>query len=116
MLEALIARERSPKALADLAHGTIKASHATLAESLTGRFEEHHTFMCRMRLDTVDYLTVQIDKLTARIALRLAEFSTTEDDEGPGQGTLKPIADTERLDEIPGIGPGTAQVILAEPA
>ncbi|MFF0110980.1 IS110 family RNA-guided transposase [Streptomyces hirsutus] len=114
MLEALIAGERSPKALADLAHGTIKASHATLAESLTGRFEEHHAFMCRMLLDTVDYLTVQIDKLTARITLRLAELSTTEEDEGPGQGTLIPITDTERLDEIPGIGPGTAQVILAE--
>jgi transposase len=114
MLEALIAGERSPKALADLAHGTIRASHATLAESLTGRFEEHHAFMCRMLLDTIDYLTVQIDKLTARITLRLAELSTTEDDEGPGQGTLIPITDTERLDEIPGIGPGTAQVILAE--
>jgi len=114
MLEALIAGERSPKALADLAHGTIKASHATLAESLTGRFEEHHGFMCRMLLDTVDYLTVQIDKLTARITVRLAELSTTEDDEGPGQGTLMPVTDTERLDEIPGVGPGTAQVILAE--
>jgi transposase len=77
MLEALIAGERSPKALADLAHGTIKASHATLAEALTGRFEEHHAFMCRMLLDTVDYLTVQIDKLTARITIRLAELSTT---------------------------------------
>ncbi|WP_329532552.1 IS110 family transposase [Streptomyces sp. NBC_01450] len=114
MLEALIAGERSPKALADLAHGTIKASHATLAESLTGRFEEHHAFMCRMLLDTIDYLTVQIDRLTARITLRLAELSTTEDDEGPGQGTLMPITDTERLDEIPGVGPSTAQVILAE--
>ncbi|MFE0654598.1 transposase [Streptomyces sp. NPDC059534] len=114
ILEALIAGERSPKALADLAHGTIKASHATLAESLTSRFEEHHAFMCRMLLDTVDYLTVQIDRLTARITLRLAELSTTEDDEGPGQATLMPITDTERLDEIPGVGPGTAQVILAE--
>jgi transposase len=114
MLEALIAGERSPKALADLAHGTIKASHKTLAEALTGRFEEHHAFMCRMLLDTVDYLTVQIDKLTARITLRLTELSTTEDNEGPGQGTLMPITDTERLDEIPGIGPSTAQVILAE--
>lgn len=114
MLEALIAGERSPKALADLAHGTIKASHATLVESLTGRFEEHHGFMCRMLLDTVDYLTVQIDKLTARITVRLADLSTSEDDEGPGQGTLIPITDTERLDEIPGVGPSTAQVILAE--
>ena len=42
------------------------------------------------------------------------KLSTTEDDEGPGQTTLIPVTDTERLDEIPGIGPSTAQVILAE--
>ncbi|MFE5301372.1 transposase [Streptomyces sp. NPDC056632] len=114
MPEALIAGERSPGALADLAHGTIKAGHGTLVKALTGRFEEHHAFMCRMLLDTVDHLTVQIDKLTARITLRLAGLSVTEADEGPGQGTLIPITDTERLDEIPGVGPATAQVILAE--
>ncbi|WP_312882668.1 IS110 family transposase [Streptosporangium album] len=114
MLEAMIAGGRSPKALADLAHGTIKAGPAALAQALTGRFEEHHAFMCRMPPDTVDYLSIQIDKLTARITTRLAGPSTTEDDDGPGQGTLMPITDVERLDEIPGIGPNTAQVILAE--
>ena len=116
--EALIAGERSPKALAALAHGTIKASPATLEEALAGGFEEHHAFMLRMLLDTVDYLTVQIDKLTARITTCLADLSadrdTATDDAQPGQGMLMPLTDTERLDEIPGVGPATAQVILAE--
>ncbi|MEU1409713.1 IS110 family transposase [Streptomyces sp. NPDC005728] len=120
MLEALIAGERSPRALAGLAHGTIKASPAALEEALAGGFEEHHAFMLRMLLDTVDYLTVQIDKLTARITTRLGDLSTTTgntsdtDDDGPGQGMLMPLTDVERLDEIPGVGPATAQVILAE--
>ena len=121
MLEALIAGERSPKALAELAHGTIKASPSTLAEALTGQFEEHHAFMLRILLDTIDYLSVQIDKLTARITGKFAELSDlsadTEDhhsDDEPGQGLLMPLSDTERLDEIPGVGPATAQVILAE--
>ncbi|MFD5514084.1 hypothetical protein ACFWIB_41290 [Streptomyces sp. NPDC127051] len=114
MPEALIAGERSPAALADLAHGTVKASHTTLAEALTGRFEEHHAFMCRMLLGTADHLIVQIDRLTARITVRLSELSTTQDDDGPSQGTLIPITDTERLDEIPDASPATAQVILAE--
>jgi hypothetical protein len=35
----------------------------------------------------VNYLSVQIEKLTARITTRLAELSTTRDDDGPGQGT-----------------------------
>ncbi|MCZ0973092.1 IS110 family transposase [Streptomyces albulus] len=114
MLEALIVGERSPKALAGLAHGGIKASPAALQEALAGGFEEHHAFMLRMLLDTVDYLTVQIDKLTARIATRIADLSTTEHDDGPGQTMLMPLTDVERLDEIPGVGVNTAQVILAE--
>jgi hypothetical protein len=75
MLESLIAGERSPKALADLAHGTIKASPSNLAEALRGQFEEHHAFMLRVLLDTVDHLTVQIDKLTARITHLFAELA-----------------------------------------
>lgn len=117
MLEALIAGERSPRALAGLAHGTIRASPAALEEALAGGFEEHHAFMLRMLLDTVDHLTVQIDKLTARVTTRLADLSAAAgdtDDGGPGQGMLMPLTDTERLDEIPGVGPATAQVILAE--
>ncbi|MEU1276352.1 IS110 family transposase [Streptomyces sp. NPDC005799] len=117
MLEALIAGERSPRALADLAHGTIKASPQALQEALAGGFEEHHAFMLRMLLDTVDYLTLQINKLTARITTRLTELSTTPDapdDDQPGQGMLMPLTDVERLDEIPSVGPATAQVILAE--
>ena len=125
MLEALIAGERSPIALADLAHGTIKASPSALAEALRGQFEDHHAFMLRVLLDTVDHLTVQIDKLTARITATFAHLTQTSgpanaddgdagDDDQPGQGLLLPLTDIERLDEIPGVGPGTAQVILAE--
>jgi transposase len=120
MLEALIAGERSPAALAALAHGTIKASPETLREALRGQFDEHHAFMLRMLLDTIDYLSVQIDKLTARITTKFAalaetvEHSTPGDDDEPGQGLLMPLSDIERLDEIPGVGPASAQVILAE--
>jgi transposase len=126
MLEALIAGESSPRALADLAHGTIRASHETLTEALRGQFEEHHAFMLRMLLDTIDYLTVQIDKITARITIKFSDLAllATEnndpdspdspDDDGPGQGLLIPLTDIERLDEIPGVGTSTAQVILAE--
>jgi transposase len=119
MLEALIAGERSPLALASLAHGTVKASPAQLAEALRGGFEEHHAFMMRTLLDMIDHLTVQIDKLTARITHLFADhapttFTDTDSTDGTGQGLLVPMSDIERLDEIPGVGPGTAQVILAE--
>ncbi|MFF3159159.1 IS110 family transposase [Streptomyces sp. NPDC057910] len=121
MLEAMIAGERSPKTLADLAHGTIKASKDSLVDALTGQFEEHHAYLCKMLLETIDHLSVQIHKLTVRIATRLAELEMTTDnspdtdDDGPdGQTMLLPLTATERVDEIPGIGPATAQMILAE--
>ena len=42
MLEALIAGERDPKVLADLARGRMKAKRTALIEALTGRFDAHH--------------------------------------------------------------------------
>ena len=66
MLEALIAGERDPKVLADLARGRMKAKQAALIEALTGRFDAHHAELTRMLLDQIDQLTVQIDRLPER--------------------------------------------------
>ena len=67
MLEALIAGERSPRVLADLALGKMKARRAALIEALTGRFDDHHAELARMLLDQVDQLDRQVDRLTGRI-------------------------------------------------
>ena len=42
MIEALIAGERDPKVLADLARGKLNAKRAALLEALNGRFDDHH--------------------------------------------------------------------------
>ena len=57
MIEALIAGERDPDVLAGLGHGRLKASHAQLAEALTGRFSDHHGFLAEMHLDLIDSYT-----------------------------------------------------------
>ena len=122
MLEALIAGERNPRALAGLARGRMKAKHAALIEALTGRFDDHHAELARMLLDQVDALNAQIGKLTSRIedlvaAIPAAQGIDADGATGPGAGTgpgapvLPAIA---RLDEIPGISPFGAQIILAE--
>src|SRR5450755_1634196 len=54
MIEALIAGERSPRVLADLAIGKMKAKRAALTEALTGRFDQHHAELARMLLDQID--------------------------------------------------------------
>ena len=57
MIEALIAGERSPRVLADLARGKMKAKRAALTEALTGKFDDHHAELARMLLDQIDQLT-----------------------------------------------------------
>ncbi|MGP3937840.1 IS110 family transposase [Nonomuraea sp. KM88] len=131
MIEALIAGERDPRALAELARGRMKRKHATLMEALTGRFDDHHAELARLLLDQIDAFTGQIDKLTARIDQLLADLPGCGDDSGKGEGGsggcdcagadcahrhLARIVRSavERLDEIPGIGPLAAQVIIAE--
>ncbi len=122
MLEALIAGERDPKVLAGLARGRMKAKRAALTEALTGRFDDHHAELARMLLDQIDALTAQIGTLTTRVgeliaAIPAAQGIDADGATGPGAGTgpgapvLPAIA---RLDEIPGISPLGAQIILAE--
>jgi transposase len=122
MLEALIAGERDPKVLAGLARGKLRAKHGALAEALAGRFDDHHAELARMLLDQIDALGGQIGTLTVRIeqllaAIPAAQGVDADGTTGPGAGSggdavVLPAA--ARLDEVSGIGPGTAQVVIAE--
>ena len=136
IIEALIAGQRDPKLLAELARGRMQAKRAALVDALTGRFDDHHAALARMLLDQIDALTGQIDTLTARIDEHIGALSQTPtigdrpdaDDQSslgappagdraarrdrPGEGVG--LTTIERLDEIPGIGPTAAQIILAE--
>jgi transposase len=122
MIEALIAGERDPRVLAELARGRMRAKRPVLVEALTGRFDDHHAELARMLLDQIDGLTAQVDKLTARIAELIAAIPAArgvdaDGTTGPGAG-LEPDAAVlpavSRLDDIPGISLQTAQVIIAE--
>jgi transposase len=131
MIEALIAGERDPRRLAELARGRMKAKRSELITALDGRFDDHHAELARMLLGQIDALSTQIDTLTARIEELIAELPDTAgaiEHSGPGAGPgpsdptpLDPAAvvddvpsPIERLDEIPGIGPRAAQAIIAE--
>ena len=124
MIEALIAGQRDPKVLAGLARGRMKTKHSALVAALDGRFDDHHAELARMLLDQIDALTTQIDTLTAHIDQLLAAMPDAQPvDPRPAGPTPGQSIDTvseaalgavDRLDEIPGIGPNAAQVILAE--
>ncbi|HEX4127585.1 MAG TPA: IS110 family transposase [Acidimicrobiales bacterium] len=98
MLEALVAGERSPQVLADMAKRRMRSKIPELTEALTGRFSEHHAFLVKVHLDLIDHNTRAIDELTARIEVVIAPFRSARD----------------LMVTIPGISSGVADVIIAE--
>jgi transposase len=122
MTGALIAGQRDPQALACLARGRMKVKHAALVQALTGRFDAHHGELARILLGQYDALTIQAGALTTRIeeliaAIPAAQGVDADGTTGPGAGTGQDaavLAAIGRLDEVPGIGRHTAQVIIAE--
>jgi transposase len=98
MLEALIAGQRDPEQLADLAKRRMRSRIPELTEAMEGRFREHHAFLARLYLDQYDQLTIMLGKLSGRIEEAMAPF--------------RPVLDL--LDTIPGISRAVAEVIVAE--
>lgn len=67
MVEALMAGERDPRALAELSRGSMRNKRDALAEALEGRWRPHHTQLARRILDHIDYLDESIAALDAAV-------------------------------------------------
>ena len=98
MIEAMIAGERDPAVLAEMAKGKMRSKTERLIEALEGNFTSHHAFMCRQIIDHLDHLDAAIAAVTAQITTLIVPFE--------GAVTL--------LTSIPGVSAVTAQVIVAE--
>src|SRR3954451_5943096 len=98
IMAALIAGERDPVVLAELARGRLRAKTDSLVEALTGRFTDHHAFLLAQMLKRIDAITADIATVQVRIDAQIAPFAPA----------------VARLDEIPGVGAAAAQMILAE--
>jgi transposase len=100
MLHALVAGQRDPAKLAELAVGKLRGKIPDLKSALQGHFTEHHCFMLRSLLDHIEYLERQIELFSNRI-----------------EGCLRPFLDDEqmeRLDAIPGVNRRTIENVVAE--
>jgi transposase len=118
MVEALIAGQRDPQVLADLARGRLRGKHAALVQALTGRFDDHHGELARILLDQIDRLDAQVTQLTGRIEELVGEIvdaAPPPPSDPPGDSPRPPAADAvRRLSQIPGLSPETAQLIIGE--
>lgn len=98
MLEALVQGTTDPEILAELARGRLRAKLPALRQALAGRFRPHHAFLVSQLLAHLDYLDEAITTLSEQIEVVIAPFA----------------AERARLDTIAGVGPRTAEVLIAE--
>ena len=100
MLEAIIAGEEDPEALAELAKGRLRAKIPELERALSGRIRASHRLLLRLHLEHIDDLNSKVENLNEEIERLMLPFDEDEK--------------RNCLDAIPGVGLGVAQVILAE--
>ena len=98
MLDALVAGERDPEVLAEMAVRQLRRKIPDLQEALEGRFDAHHAALLAESLRHIDSADESIGRLSDRICELLAPWSR--------QLAL--------LDTIPGVDRISAEVILAE--
>ena len=87
-----------PETLADEARRKLKNKRAALIEALRGHVSEHHRFMLRLHLDTIEMLERQVSEIDKRLGGALEPFRTA----------------VEQLTTIPGVGLLMAQILVAE--
>lgn len=98
MLKALVAGERDPKVLAELAKGRLRPKIPQLREAMRGRFRDHHALLIRLALDHLEHLEAAIAALDDQVESVMAPFAEARD----------------RLDTITGVGKRAAECIIAE--
>lgn len=98
IIEGIIEGQTDPERLADLAGTRLRCSRQELTAALYGRVTDHHRFMLRQHLRTIDTLGETVKELEARIETCLHPFQ----------------AEVALLVTVPGISHRVAEVIVAE--
>jgi transposase len=98
MIEALIAGQKDPATLAQMAIGRMRNKLPQLADALNGHFGAHHAAVAREILDHIDFLDARIAVISEQVAVRVLPFE----------------AIMKRLMDVPGISRITAEILIAE--
>ena len=109
MLDALLAGERDPAALAGLAKGRLRAKHAGLIEAFEGvRFGAQNTLLIGGILRHIDFLDAEIAALDEAIAVHLAAERDGEDRPAPFELAVQIACSLDGIQQV------TAQLLIGE--
>src|SRR5688500_17655285 len=98
MLAALVAGERDPRTVAELAKSKMRRKIPELTEALTGHFDDHHGLLVGQMLARLNRVEQALAVLDEQITDAMTPWARQ----------------LELLQTIPGVGLKTAQVIIAE--
>jgi transposase len=99
IIEALLAGEKDPVVLAELAQKKLREKIPQLQRALAGELTEHHLYLLRQLLEQYDFLENKIQSTSDRLgAVAPASFR----------------AEVEKLDAMAGVGERGARALLAE--
>jgi transposase len=98
MVEALIAGERDPDVLANMALTRMRPKIPELRKALVGRFDDHHALLARMHLDHIDQIAEMVARLDEEVDRLMAPFAEP----------------AHQLMSVPGVGKRTAEVVVSE--
>ena len=98
ILQALIEGNRTPQAMAVLAHRRLQATGDQLQAALRGRMQKHHRFLLKLHLDQIDALDAAIQSIDKEVEDNLEPFRTAQ----------------QMLSAIPGLSELSARIVLSE--
>src|SRR5262245_12935317 len=98
ILDAMVAGERDPERLVQLASSRLAAPRAQLIEALHGRVTAHHCFLLKLHLTQIDAIEEAVRLVETRVSELLLPFQRAVD----------------HLMTMPGVSDTVARVLLAE--
>jgi transposase len=98
MMAALIAGQRDPKVLAQMARASLRRKISMLEDAFVGRFGDHHAFLLAKMLSRIDTIEADVADVDSQIEAHMAPFASA----------------AARLEQIPGVGTTAARAIIAE--
>ncbi len=109
MLDALLAGQRDPQALAGMAKGRLRVQHSGLIEAFEGvRFSSQHALLIGGILRHIDFLDAEIAALGEAIGTHRAAERTQEDQPAPFELAVQLAC------SLDGIQHRTAQMLIGE--
>lgn len=98
IITAIVKGQTNPDSLCELAKGSLRTKKDQLRKALNGRITEHHIFMIKMILDSINHINKQIAQLEAQMEQIVSVYQQ----------------DVELLQTIPGVSKQIATGILSE--